>query len=315
MQDNLRSEHWKIRCALILHSMSLKTYTSVEEIPDDLPITYFQKGYYLSQVYANFVAYSNDNYFIPFDIIQDKAISIPRSPFGSFVRRNISDGRFDQFHSLEAELQKRGVKEIEIHHPSQIYGEFIPQHIIEESGFKSIYVDINQHIDVSQDWEASIHNMQKRKLESLKKEGFEFRKMEADEFETAHQFLSVCRQAQGLQINISWEQLNTLTQRLPNTYDCFGVFREDRISALCIAVCASKDVVYYYLPATSPMFRDKSPMVLLIAGMVSYYRNEGFKYFDLGVSSLKGIPQETLRIFKERMGAIETAKPTFLKSL
>ncbi|MEM7298951.1 MAG: GNAT family N-acetyltransferase, partial [Bacteroidota bacterium] len=121
--------------------------------------------------------------------------------------------------------------------------------------------------------------------------------------------------AQGLQINISWSLLNTLAKKMPTTYECFGVFRGDKISAICIAVNFTNEVAYYYLPGTSPMFRNQSPMVLLIAGMVDYYRKKGFRYLDLGLSSVQGQAQETLRLFKERMGAEETDKPTFIKSI
>ncbi len=296
--------------------MSFTIHTEIEGIPEELPIPYFQKAYHQSQTYSQFVAYSDDNFFISLDLHQKKAISIPRSPFGSIIRRNNNDNGYEKFlGSVISDLLTRDIHELVIHHASEIYDEMIPRVLIEASGFQIGYTDINQHIELIPDWKNSIHNMQKRKLELLKKEGFEFRKMNSDEFETAHRFLTVCRQAQGLQINISWEQLKSLMHRLPDVYDCFGVFRDGKISALCISVKVTSNVAYYYLPATSPMFRDKSPMVLLIAGMVNHYRSEGFKYLDLGISSSLGNPQETLRIFKERMGAFETSKPTFFKSL
>ncbi|MEP1032945.1 GNAT family N-acetyltransferase [Ekhidna sp.] len=296
--------------------MSLNIHTSIDEIPENLRLAYFQKGYFQSQVYTQFIGYSNEDLFIPIDITPENAISIPRSPFGSFFRRNLEINEEREFiEEILADLKSRAVKTLEIHHPSLIYSSFTSHQTLEETNFSLAFTDINQHIELSEKWEDSIHNMQKRKLDSLRSDAFIFRKMESTEFETAHKFLSVCRQAQGLQINISWEQLKSLNARLPAVYDCFGVFREGKISALCIAAKVTSEVVYYYLPATSPMFRDKSPMVLLIAGMVDHYRNKGYKQLDLGVSSFLGKPQETLKIFKERMGALETGKPTFMKSL
>lgn len=296
--------------------MSLNIYTSADHIPKDLTLAYFQEGYFLSQTYDQFIGYSNDDFFIPLDITQKMAISIPRSPFGSFIRRNTHPGNIQIFLSdIIADLKDRSVEKVEIHHPADFYPMFPSSHLLEQMEFQVIYADINQHIELSDDWENSIHHMQKRKLGSLRSEGFAFRKMEKDEFETAHKFLSVCRQAQGLRINIEWPQLKSLIDRLPERYHCFGVFREDKISALCITVNVTNEISYYYLPATSPMFRDKSPMVLLIAGMVEFYRNKGFKHLDLGTSSLQGKPQEPLKIFKERMGAIVTSKPTLQRSL
>ena len=52
-------------------------------------------------------------------------------------------------------------------------------------------------------------------------------------------------------------------------------------------------------------------MVLLLQELCSHYQQEGFNVFDLGQSSIEGIPQEGLFQFKERMGAISTEKTTF----
>lgn len=316
MQDSVRFELWKVCRVLILHCMSLNIHTSIDELPTGLSIAYFQKGYFQSQSYSTFIGYSNEDFFIPFDLTSENAISIPRSPFGSFICRKAgSDGLINFAEAILADLKERNVQNIEVHHPSSIYSTFVAQQNLTDLGFQIAFNDVNQHIELSAEWEESIHTMQKRKLESLKADGFTFRKMEKDEFEIAHKFLSVCRQSQGLKINIGWEQLKSLVDLLPDAYECFGVFRGEKISALCITVNVSPEIAYYYLPATSPMFRDKSPMVLLMAGMVDYYRANGFKYIDLGVSSFQGKPQETLRIFKERMGAKETQRPTFIRSL
>ena len=289
--------------------MPINIYTTPQEITAELPAVYYHKSYFQTQTYQDFIAFSDDNFFIAFDQISEMAISIPKSPFGSiFCQREENAECF--INSVLNHLKEIGTQKIFITHPPSIYDHFLKEHELIKSGFKQAFSDINQHITLDTGWDASIHKMQKRKLESLRNEGFEFRKMANDELETAHKFLTVCRQAQGLQINIAREHIKTLNEQLPGKYECFGVFREGKISALCIAVNVSDEVAYYYLPGTSPMFRNQSPMVMLIAGMVNYYRENGFKYLDLGVSSIEGKPQETLKMFKERMGAVITEKPT-----
>lgn len=295
--------------------MSIKIHSSIADVPGDLPLPYFQKGYFQSQSYTQFLGYSNQDFFIPFDITGKNAISIPRSPFGSVFCRTVETEISSFTDSVCEDLKVRGLDTIEVHHPSSIYGGFVDDQSLVQNQFQVAYDDVNQHIELSSDWKDSIHQMQKRKLESLLTEGFQFRKMEESEFETAHKFLTICRQAQGLQVNIAWNQLNHLITALPCVYECFGVFRDEKISALCIAVNVTSEVAYYYLPATSPMFRSKSPMVLLLSGMVNYYHEKGFKYLDLGVSSFQGKEQETLKIFKERMGAVTSRKPTLIKHL
>ena len=293
--------------------MSIRIHTRPDNSSINPPITYFDHGYLKAQGHDQLIGYSSDLFGTWIAIVNDQAISIPRSPFGSIFKMKDQTEDFELFiDDIKKDLAKRNIKELVIKHPPLIYERFVDIDRLLNTGFEIIYEDVNQHIRLNYGWEESIHQMQKRKLESLRSEGFEFRKMKDQELETAYRFLSVCRQSQGLQINISWELLKALYDGIPRRYECFGVFREGKISALCITVNVSKDVSYYYLPATSPMFRTHSPMVLLIAGMVDYYRSKGMKYFDLGISSVEGKPQDTLRLFKERMGAEEQKKATLV---
>ena len=290
--------------------MPFLIHTTFGSIPTNIPVAYYKKGYLVSQDHPSFRAYSGESMFIAFNIDNKNAISIPRSPFGSFfVEKNNENNLKEFWDFILNDLRQEGVKRVEIRNPASIYNSFPSQIDFEALGFQLLYQDLNQHIDLSS--ETEIHQMQERKLKALKNEGFHFRKMNEDEFETAHKFLTVCRQAQGLQINISLEQLNTLAQNLPNTYDCFGVFREEKISALCFTVNVSEDIVYYYLPGTSPMFRNQSPMVMLLTGMIDYFKGKGYSYLDLGVSSFEGKVQETLKVFKERMGGVNSDKITY----
>ncbi|MEO9871880.1 GNAT family N-acetyltransferase [Ekhidna sp.] len=296
--------------------MAINISKSPIDHQNNIPVTYFKKEYIETQDYNQFISFSNDDCFISFDLIEEKAISIPRSPFGSIFCMNQSINNSSVFlQKVLLELGRKNIKEIEIHLPPSIYDDFESAELYVGSGFELSYSDLNQHIDLDNTWEKSIHKMQERKLSSLNSEGFVFRKMEDNELEKAHNFITVCRQAQGLQINIPWNKLKSLNDSLTGEYECFGVFRDEKISAICIAVNVTSKIAYYYLPATSPMFRNQSPMVLLIAGMVEYYRNKKYKYLDLGVSSSNGITQETLKLFKERMGAKSTEKPCLKLSL
>lgn len=296
--------------------MSIQMHLDIQKVSKVPSIAYFTKEYLSTQSYDNPIVIENDEFFLPLNGDSKHAISIPRSPFGSFYSHSSNHQLFNEFNEqMIKQLSMLNYTELTIIHPPSIYAPFVSATELMESGYSKLYSDINQHILLTDDWSDNIHAMQKRKLQSLHDEGFEFKVMEPSDFKVAHQFLTVCRQAQGLQINISWEHLEKLVTLLPYSYDCFGVFREGKISALCIAVRVSEEIAYYYLPATSPMFRSHSPMVLLISGMVEFYRNLQFKYLDLGVSSANGKVQETLRIFKERMGAEEAEKPTFKRSI
>ncbi|MEM9338181.1 MAG: GNAT family N-acetyltransferase [Bacteroidota bacterium] len=237
---------------------------------------------------------------------------MPRSPFGSFLLWNEKVDKqkiIEDFETVKSDLQSKGIVKLMLNHPAPIYPGF-DDTWLKEAGFKKTYHEINQHIELNDFSTSTLHKMQQRKLDSLIKKGFQFRMLPDEELATIHQFIEVCRKTQGLEINISLELLEKLFQAT-QAYDLFGVYRNGKISAACIAVRVSNEVAYYYLPATSPLFRSQSPMVLLMKGMIDHYSDNGFRQFDLGISSIKGNPQETLRIFKNRMGAVETPKTSW----
>ncbi len=291
-------------------------YTNATEIINDPDLLYYKKSYLIAQQHDQLLCFDDSKLFLPLVIDGDTAISIPRSPFGSFFVKNIpSEDEFNQFLNFVLEqLKTKEVNRVQLIHPPKIYSRFLSLEWLTKAGFSVKYEDVNQHIELSTSWEKTIHEMQSRKLERLKTQGFEFKKMDNSQLETGYKFIDACRQVQGLNINISFDLLKELHQTT-EAYDVFGVFRDGKISALCITARVTTKAVYYYLPATSPMFRTESPMVLLIAGMVDYYRSQGFKYFDLGVSSIEGVEQETLKVFKERMGGIESKKPFLEKTI
>ncbi|MEP1095472.1 MAG: GNAT family N-acetyltransferase [Cyclobacteriaceae bacterium] len=291
---------------------SFIVHASTDSLDNDFPVLYFKKEYLKIQEHSDLLCYENEQFFLPIALDQGLAISIPRSPFGSFfLKDNCELDVFLSFvNQVKNDLKSRGVSHLNLIHPPKNYTGYIREDWLASAGFAKKFSDINQHIPLHSNWEDEIHEMQRRKLTALENEGFEFKKMDADELEKAHQFVKVCRIAQELSINISYEILKQLSDQT-EAYDLFGVFRDNKISALCIAARVTKKTAYYYLPATSPMFRSQSPMVLLIAGMVAYYRSAGFESFDLGISSIEGRPQETLRIFKERMGASELTKTSW----
>ena len=286
---------------------------SINGIPS---VAYFNPKYFLCQSYEELVIVENEDLFIPINIKGKCALSIPNSPFGSFATCEKVTSHFHEFESsLMDYLQKKGINEFIIHHPSTIYSSFVKSDQLEKVGYKKIHSNINHHISLEEGWVDNIHKMQQKKLSYLKDRGFNFKEMPHSDLKMAYQFLMFARKAHGLKINISWDLLKKLVEKMPESYRCFGVFKEEKISALCITVNVTETTAYYYLPATSHIFRSQSPMVLLIAGMVDYYQKRGFRNLDLGVSSIQGKPQETLRIFKERMGGTETEKPTFAKYL
>lgn len=294
---------------------ALKIHHSVQQISNTSFPIYFTQPYLRAQKHIQLIIYETPSFVLPVVIEEEKAISIPRSPFGSFFEKKYEsvEERIHEWEGIREALKTEGIRTLLVHHPSSIY-HFFDDSWFQKAGFGLAYEDTNQHIQLASKWQLEIHKMQRRKLEQLRQENFYFQKLPTANIAVIHQFIAACRQSQGLEINISLALLQELADNT-GTYDLFGVFREDKISAACICVRVTDQIAYYYLPATSPTFKSQSPMVLLIAGMVEYYHERGFEYFDLGISSVQGKEQETLKMFKQRMGATETPKRTWQYSL
>lgn len=282
--------------------------------PDDL--LFFSNDYLGVHRHSAFRHFENDYSIFQCVLEGEVANSLPKSLFGSFYKKKSCDEEACNafISNVIKQLKEDGSIELFVKHPSPIYKNFYSPDLLDAHGFKILFKEINQHIELSNQWEQSIHKMQKRKLNSLEKGGFAFEIIPMRQLSMVHKFISACRQVHGLEINITLDDLEELARRT-GKYDLFGVTREGKLSAACVSVRVNNEVAYYYLPATSPTFKNYSPMVMLVKGMVAYYHQKNFKYLDLGISSQEGRPQESLRTFKNRMGAKETYKPVYVKSL
>lgn len=284
----------------------LVPYSKASKMPSS-DIVYFSKEYLDSQAYSNLFLVSVGNTKCLFSIEKGIATSLSKSPFGSFLGNTPIQNQ--HMEKLIKELHDLKVNRLKITHPSSIYDDFVDPENFEALGFLKTYDDFNQHIALQEP--VSLHEMEKRKLVKSKKEGIVTKRMSSNELSEIHDFIALARQEQGLKINISKSKLKALVANLPNSFDFWGSFLGDEMIACTVVTLVNNKIAYYFLPATPAKFRTRSPMVVLLNDMAAYYRENGFTFFDLGVSSIDGIKQEGLFLFKERMGAITTLKPTY----
>jgi hypothetical protein len=250
-------------------------------------------------------------------IIDDSDVictSMSMSLFGSFLQRSsciFED--FDRFVGLLSDhLRAAGKKTLKLIHPASCYDHSVPLEWLEKTGFKKILTSDNQHIDLQNP--RKFHNMELRKLKTLK-ETHQVRRLDPSEFINLHQFITKCRGQQNLEINIDQTTLLNLVSTFPNHYEGWVSELDGQWTSAVLMVRVTKQLVYYYLPATDKVFKSASPMVQLIDHLISYYQNNGFSTLDMGVSSINGVRQKGLFDFKERMGAICTPKYTFQLNL
>ncbi|MEQ8471922.1 MAG: GNAT family N-acetyltransferase [Marinoscillum sp.] len=213
---------------------------------------------------------------------------------------------------MENSLKNLGVNEIYITQPQSVYRS-IPKGWMKDIGFNVEQTEIGHYLPLKGDLINRIHQMERRKLKTSKtyyvsQEGHE-------NLAEIHQFLSVCRKHQDLNINVTLESLQSQVESFPNQYRIFSARKDAELMSAVIMNAATENIAYYFLPGTLPKFKKFSPMVGLIGHIYRDYQNEGFEYIDFGISSVDEVPQRSLITFKEHMGGIRNERITYFKQL
>ena len=276
---------------------------------------FYAESYLSNQGYQKPIRFEykqgNSRLFIILNLEGTHAVSLPRSLFGSFYCENVAHEHLIKFErDVSARLMKMGIDVIQITHPVPIYSSFIREKWLMESGYLVKSTELNQHVELSSS--VDLHHMEQRKINRFE----DLLVIQScDDFNLLHQFISACRKQQGLEINITRENLLNLVKSNPQKYEGYLVKLEDKIICVLIFVVVDAENVYYYLPATLEEYKSYSPMVALMNYLYKLLDQRGFKNFDLGISSVNGIKQEGLYEFKAHMGAKTSYRITYQKFL
>jgi hypothetical protein len=275
---------------------------------------------YCSEQYAHIHQY--DNYLrldgdlgrYCFVTQEHTAISLPRSPIGGIQFGGYKEDDFiAEWAAIEKQLIDHGVENLLITIAPIFYDFSIPKEWLLNFGFQIEAEEISHFIPLFGELRPKTHKMEQRILQ--KKQAFIIEVEGTNSLEEVHEFLSRCRNTQGLEISIDLNTLKKSFKELPENYQIFTARLQGQLIGAVITVLVNEKVAYYFLPATDVQFRSMSPMVHLIQYMYDYYQEKGFKLIDLGISSENGVPQSSLITFKERMGGIRSSRYTFRKEL
>lgn len=270
----------------------------------------FQEQRYLdAQEYSQVEQISDEYFSSVFVIDNQKAISQKSAPSGGIQLLNHAD--YDQFlnywtRCLEV-LKKTGVKRVEIVQPPAYYKGFVGSDWLEKVGFKEQVSERNQFVAI--DRPVELHHMEMRILQ--KGSNIRVGAVQISALKEVYEFISTYRISQGLTINISYDRIERLIRSLPDRYWIVEARDSTGLLAVSIFCSPSKDIIYYYLPASDINSKRKGGMIHLMNWAYRYFGDLGFKIMDLGISSIDGTDQEGLVKFKERMGAESTPRTTF----
>lgn len=224
--------------------------------------------------------------------------SLPGAPFGGIERSPGDDiGAFLRFVKTQFDPGEK----LMIKCPPGIYGNGLTE--LTEAGFELLSTELNHHVALTAP--LAIHPMQERRLNKARKAKCAFEKwpLDGDHAQQLHRFISDCRQAQGLQVNISCEDFRRATEQLPSAYMGYAVQLDGQLIAATVVVRVTDRIAYNYLPASDRAYHHLSPMVLLMVHVYEELSRQGFGIMDWGITSISGEEQVSLARFKEAMGA------------
>lgn len=219
---------------------------------------------------------------------------------GGILKTKDTNSNLDSFlKTINQQLHQQGIRQAIIHQPPNYYTGFVKNDELINLGWKPTGFEWTQFVDLRE--QIVLHPMQLRHLR--KNQAFSIQQVDHNLVGRVHDFIARCRQSQGLEINISLDKLSALIEAFPSCFDLHAAFSENQMISAVVMVKPTKNVCYYYLPATDPQFTKNSPMVHLLHHLYGHYRDLGFHFMDLGVSSIHGVKQAGLFDFKQRMGA------------
>ena len=248
------------------------------------------------------------------------AVSLPEAPFGGIFYHRASIDMIKKF-TLEIidHFASRGIAKIVIRNPAGIYNPWknaIITNCLINCGFTISNYDINHHIEVDQTaFSEKIHKMEKRKLKGSIKKKLSFQEVAVTDMATVYNFIRDCRHEKNVNMNITFDQLKRAVKTFPEKYKFFAVGNEGNLIAATVAVLVHENILYNYLPASPVAHNKLSPMVYLLDGIYDYCQSNTVNILDLGISSIDNQPQESLILFKERVGGKSTLKLTFASYL
>lgn len=155
-----------------------------------------------------------------------------------------------------------------------------------------------------------------RRLKKCHKAEFIVTVMENPNIVMVYDFIKVNRDRLGYSLSLTFHELKNLAEIFPDEIKVFSVSDHDKLIALAVTVRVNKNILYNFLPADVPEYRQYSPMVLLMDGIYRYCQEQKISTIDLGVSlDHLGKEKPSLIRFKENIGGKECQKITWEKDL
>jgi hypothetical protein len=250
-------------------------------------------------------------------IKEGKLISPFSAPFGGFHFRNqnMYISEIEGFlNSLQHYIITHNLKGIEITLPPNIYHEMFNAKVINSFirlGFRSTLPEITNWVNLN-DFRGEFTQKNSREYyrQSIRNELSFLLVDEVDDKMKAYDLICQNRAKFGRPIYMSYEDIIKTNQLWP--VDFFKVSsREGSLVASAIFYRCHPTISYAVFWGDSEKGRTLRAMDFLAFNLWSHYKQAGYTYIDLGISTELGSPNEGLLRFKESHEAVSSLRFTF----
>jgi len=250
--------------------------------------------------------------------VKDLVLKSPFSaPFGGFhfTHEEISTFEIDNFiDSLKSFVIGNGLKTIELSLPPDIYHPSFNAKMVNallRNNFIMAIPEITSLVDLQQLTEDFYDYSTKNKYNKAVRNGLSFSAISnIEEKRTAYEIIVENRVRNGRSIYMTFDDLNETGKLWPIDY-----FRVDDIEEKMVAAAVfyrnHPKIIYATFWGDSQYGRALCAMDFLIYKLWEYYKNLGYKYIDLSISTEKGMPNDGLLRFKEIHHATSSLRHSF----
>jgi hypothetical protein len=217
--------------------------------------------------------------------------------------------------------REKGITKIMITLPPPIYFESYLAKVVNvfyRKDFVTSQIELNYHYDLnkfSETYANSIwRNARKNLNQALANDLYFTHCSTVAQKEEAYQVIQHNRTVRGVPFRMSWDQVKATVHVI--AADFFLVTQADGKSiAAAIVFRVAKKIVQVIYWGDLPEFSNLKTMNFLSFKIFEFYKNEGYRFIDIGYSTVDSIPNYGLCEFKESIGCDMQPKLVFEKDV
>jgi len=182
-----------------------------------------------------------------------------------------------------------------------------------ENGFRLLYSDLNQFINVSRlKFQDIVSAGKKQRIRKCLQKGFISGIEDNPKMDEAYDLLTNARNRKGFSVSMGLEELDEMFRRHTENYLLFTVKDGERVIAMAVCIVINKKIIYDFCHAEHEDYMDFSPVLLVMNAVYAYCVEHAFHFIDLGTSGKAGNLNQGVFNFKKELGAEESRKKQFL---